>query len=128
PGIEVESTGMSWRFPRTPWVTLEAGFTPPIDAALEPALRFSAGVRSTARYDEIGGLLPGQRLRQSDAESPFPGREKEIAAMAVRLMEASHRRGATRPAPKEPTVPEGFEDPQVYQQNSSPSQQSPRLR
>ncbi|MFI5571887.1 hypothetical protein ACIA6T_32015 [Streptomyces sp. NPDC051740] len=38
PGTEVELTGMSWRFPQTPWVTLEAGFTSLIGAVLEPAL------------------------------------------------------------------------------------------
>ncbi|EFE72225.1 integrase catalytic region [Streptomyces viridosporus ATCC 14672] len=45
----------------------------------------------------------------------------EVTVRAVRLMMASYRRGAGRPSRKEPTVPEGVEDPQVHRKNPFPS-------
>ncbi|MET9438798.1 hypothetical protein [Streptomyces sp. NPDC006551] len=127
PGIEVDLSGMAWRSPRTPWVTHEAGFTPPIDAAIEPENWRNAVPQYTARFDEIGALRPGQRPRRSDTEHPFAGREADIAAMASKLMEASHRRGTQPPLPPPPTMREVFAALPVHQQDPS-QQQGPRLR
>ncbi|GGT16578.1 hypothetical protein GCM10014713_06840 [Streptomyces purpureus] len=43
---------MSWRSPQTPWVTHEADFTRPIDAAIAPERWVNASDRYTARFDE----------------------------------------------------------------------------
>ncbi|WP_225636740.1 hypothetical protein [Streptomyces solaniscabiei] len=125
PGIDVKLTGMAWRSPHTPWVTHEAAFSSPIDAAIEPERWYGASAQYTARFDAGGGLLPGQSARRVEPEYPFAGREAEIAAVAARLMGASHRRAvAPLPPPARPGVPQQ----QGHPQNVPPSQQSPRLR
>ncbi|MFF3958490.1 hypothetical protein ACFYY1_35535 [Streptomyces sp. NPDC001890] len=128
PGIEVDLVGMSWRDPRTPWVTNEAGFTPAIDAAIEPEHSRNASAQYTARYSEIGELLPGQSQRRTSAGHPFAGHEAEIAALAAWLKEASNLRAADPLPPlAPPTMRKVFKGLQIHQQD--PSQpQSPRLR
>ncbi|MET9109587.1 GNAT family N-acetyltransferase [Streptomyces zhihengii] len=123
PGIEVELTGVAWRAPQTPWVTHAAEFDRPIDAAIAPEYWRDASEQYTARFDEIGELRPGQRPRRAEAAEPFAGRVGDIAAMAAKLQEASHRRAvASLPEPTR----EVFEGLRGHQ--PSPAPQSPRLQ
>ncbi|MFI9772765.1 hypothetical protein ACIHJG_38900 [Streptomyces sp. NPDC052415] len=122
PGIEVDLTGMSWRSPQRPWVTHEADFTPPIDAAIAPERWVNASDWYTARFDVGGELLPGQSPRQRDTGHPFAGREAEIAAVAARLTESIGLR-AVRALPP-PTARQVGEGLPAHQQNLS-EQQNP---
>ncbi|MFH8257785.1 hypothetical protein [Streptomyces roseolus] len=122
PGIEVELTGMSWRSSQKPWVTHEADFAPPLDAAIEPERWNNVSPRYTARFDPGGELLPGQGPRRTDAGHPFAGRESEIAAVAARLKQSVHQRAIALTPP--PTMREVFEGLPVHQEDPS-QQQNP---
>ncbi|GAA2639352.1 hypothetical protein GCM10010425_49240 [Streptomyces spororaveus] len=115
---------MAWRSPGMPWTTHEAGFSPPIDAAVAPRDSRKTSPQYAERYDLGGELLPGQLSRRSD--DPFAGREAEIAAMAAKL-KASGLERALSQLPPPPTMREVFEGLQVHQQDPS-QRQSPRLR
>lgn len=126
PGIEVELTGMSWRSPQKPWITHETGFAPPLDAAIAPARAYNASPVYAARYDTVGGLLPGQSPRRNDARHPYAGRAAEIAAVAARLQDSIRHRAAAQTPPPPPTMREVSERQQEHQQD--PGQQPPRMR
>jgi hypothetical protein len=125
PGIEVELTGMSWRAPHQPWVTHEAGFTPPLDAAIAPERVREASARYAARYDLSGDLLPGQSSRRTEAGHPYAGRADEIAAVAARLQESSRQRGTVQ-TPPPATMREAAEQLQAHRQD--PEQHQRRMR
>lgn len=129
PGVPLQLSGMSWRAAHQPWVTHSVAFTPPQDAAIQPAFRQATTPEYRARYDEIGRLRPGAAVQRSEEPHPYAERAEDIRAVADGILHDSARR-TVRSAPPQTAVRDeeraASQDQRVHQSPVPPP--SPRVR